>query len=81
MRVNTKAPAGVKNHHAYPGGLLEHVVNVMEVVKLIAPRYPAIDPDLLLLGVLVPRRVCRTNSRLTGLFVPTRDPCPCRQQR
>src|SRR5262245_28272274 len=26
MRKFTKAPAGVKNHHAYIGGLLEHVV-------------------------------------------------------
>ena len=53
MAKFTKAPAGIKNHHAYPGGLLEHVVNVMEVGKLIAPRYPALDADLLLLGVLV----------------------------
>ncbi|HZZ70848.1 MAG TPA: HD domain-containing protein [Pirellulales bacterium] len=53
MAQFTKAPAGIKNHHAYPGGLLEHVVNLMEVVRLIAPRYPAVDTDLLLVGVLV----------------------------
>lgn len=46
----TRSPAGVKNHHAYPGGLLEHVVNLMEVADRIVERYPAIDRDLLLMG-------------------------------
>ena len=27
-----RAPAGMKNHHAYKGGLLEHVVSLMELV-------------------------------------------------
>jgi 3'-5' exoribonuclease len=49
----TRAPAGVKNHHAYVGGLLEHVVNLMEVVTRVAGCYPAIDPDLLLMGAFV----------------------------
>lgn len=53
MRRFTRAPAGVKNHHAYPGGLLEHVLNLMEVANLIAPRYPALDRDLLIMGVLL----------------------------
>ncbi len=53
MAKFTKAPAGVKNHHAYHGGLLEHVVNLMEVVLRIAPCYPQIDPDLLLMGAFI----------------------------
>ena len=36
MRKFTRAPAGVKNHHAYVGGLLEHVVSLMEVVNRVA---------------------------------------------
>jgi 3'-5' exoribonuclease len=44
------APAGIKNHHAYPGGLLEHVVQLMELSVLIAPRYETLDGDLLLVG-------------------------------
>jgi 3'-5' exoribonuclease len=48
-----RAPAGVKNHHAYPGGLLEHVVNLMEVVLLVATRYPQLDADLLLVGAFL----------------------------
>lgn len=53
MNKFTRAPAGVKNHHAYVGGLLEHVVNLMEVVTRVAPCYPAVDPDLLLMGAFV----------------------------
>jgi 3'-5' exoribonuclease len=53
MAVMARSPAGVKNHHAYPGGLLEHVVNLMEVADRIVGRYPAIDRDLLLMGVLI----------------------------
>ena len=49
----TRSPAGVKNHHAYPGGLLEHVVNLMEIVVRIADRYPAVDADLLLIGAFL----------------------------
>jgi 3'-5' exoribonuclease len=49
----SRAPAGVKHHHAYQGGLLEHAVNVMEVVLRIAPCYPMIDRDLLLMGAFL----------------------------
>jgi len=49
----TRAPGGIKHHHAYLGGLLEHVVNLMEVVVRIAPCYPQLDRDLLLVGVLL----------------------------
>ena len=48
-----EAPAGIKNHHAYRGGLLEHTVNMMEVALAIAPRYPEIDRDLLTMGVFL----------------------------
>ena len=30
VRKFTTAPAGIKNHHAYQGGLVEHVVNLLE---------------------------------------------------
>jgi 3'-5' exoribonuclease len=48
MAKFTRAPAGMKNHHAYLGGLVEHVTSVMELVKLVAPRYPALNQDKLL---------------------------------
>jgi 3'-5' exoribonuclease len=53
MAKFTRAPAGVKNHHAYLGGLLEHVVNLMEVVLRIGPCYPQIDRNLLLMGTFL----------------------------
>lgn len=47
------APAGVKNHHAYHGGLLEHVLSLMEVAALVGPRYEGVDVDLLLFGAFI----------------------------
>lgn len=49
----TRAPAAVKNHHAYQGGLLEHVVNLMQLSRAIAPRYPELNKDLLIAGALL----------------------------
>jgi 3'-5' exoribonuclease len=53
MTKFTAAPAGMKNHHAYRGGLLEHVVGLMELVLLVAPRYPQLDQDKLLVGAFL----------------------------
>ncbi len=50
MRRFRSAPAGIKNHHAYRGGLLEHVLSLMENCLLIGPRYEGLDPDLLVMG-------------------------------
>lgn len=47
------APAGVKAHHAYMGGLIEHVVSMSEVADRICQLYVTLDRDLLLLGVLL----------------------------
>ena len=52
MRAFKRSPAGVKQHHAHAGGLLEHVVNLLRLADRIAPLYPALDRDLLLVGVL-----------------------------
>ena len=49
----TRAPAGIKNHHAYQGGLLEHVLSVMEAGWRICVGYPQIDRDLLLTGAFL----------------------------
>src|SRR5262249_4284865 len=50
VRKFTTAPAGIKNHHAYHGGLLEHVVTLLNLAERIADLYPALDRDLLLAG-------------------------------
>jgi 3'-5' exoribonuclease len=48
-----RSPAGVKHHHAYAGGLLDHVVSLLRLADRVAPLYPDIDRDLLLVGVLL----------------------------
>jgi 3'-5' exoribonuclease len=47
------APAGVKAHHAYQGGLIEHVVSMSEAADRLSQVYPSLDRDLLLIGVLL----------------------------
>lgn len=53
MRAVREAPAGVKAHHAYQGGLLEHVVNILETADRIADLYPRVDFDLVKLGIFL----------------------------
>ena len=49
----TSAPAGIKNHHAYHSGLLEHVVSLLNVAGAVCDNYPDLDRDLLLTGVFL----------------------------
>ncbi len=51
-RLKTAA-AAVNNHHAFPGGLLRHTIDLMELARLIAPRYPQMDGELLLFGAFL----------------------------
>lgn len=48
-----RAPAGIKNHHAYQGGLLEHVNSLMKLALSVAPHYPDVNQDLLLIGAFL----------------------------
>jgi 3'-5' exoribonuclease len=45
-------PAAKSMHHAYRGGLLEHVVSMAELSALVAGHYGDLDLDLMLVGVL-----------------------------
>src|SRR5262245_54808012 len=53
VRGFCQAPAGVRNHHAYLGGLLEHVVTLLDAADRILPLYPELDRDLFLMGVFL----------------------------
>jgi 3'-5' exoribonuclease len=53
VRKFTTAPAGVKNHHAYQGGLVEHVVTLLNLADRITDLYPEVDRDLLLTGIFL----------------------------
>ena len=48
-----QAPAGIRLHHAYAGGLLEHIVNLLETITRIADLYPNVDSRLLLAGAFL----------------------------
>lgn len=47
------APAGIRLHHAYNGGLLDHIVNLLETALRIADLYPNVDINLLLAGIFL----------------------------
>jgi 3'-5' exoribonuclease len=47
------APAAVKIHHDYLGGLLEHTHNMLRVASAILPLYPQVQSDLVLTGVFL----------------------------
>jgi 3'-5' exoribonuclease len=48
-----KSPAGMKVHHSYLGGLLEHTHNMLRVAISIFPLYPKIQSDLVLTGIFL----------------------------
>jgi len=48
-----RAPAAMTMHHAYLGGLLEHVVSLIGLAAAVSTHYPELDPDLLLTGVVL----------------------------
>ena len=48
-----EAPAAKQLHHAWLGGLLEHVVSLLNLAERVAPHYPMLDRDLLLTGVIL----------------------------
>lgn len=53
MRDLCRAPAGIRNHHAYLGGLLEHVVTMLDAADRLTPLYPALDRDVVLMGIFL----------------------------
>ena len=48
-----EAPAAKQLHHAWLGGLLEHVVSLCTLADRVATHYPLLDRDLLLTGVIL----------------------------
>jgi 3'-5' exoribonuclease len=47
------APAAKSIHHAFLGGLLEHVLSLCGLCKITAGHYPAIDLDLMIAGAVL----------------------------
>jgi 3'-5' exoribonuclease len=78
-------PAAKSMHHAYRGGLLEHVVSMAELAVAVCGHYRDLDRDLVLLGVLfhdigklrelgaMPANDYTLEGRLVGHIVIGRD--------
>ena len=47
------APAAKRLHHAWIGGLLEHVLTLVRVCRATAPFYPEVDAELLVTGAIL----------------------------
>ncbi len=48
-----RAPAAKTNHHAWIGGLLEHVLHLCELGKDVLKHYPQVNADLVYTGLLL----------------------------
>jgi len=48
-----EAPAAKQLHHAFLGGLLEHVVSLLTLAVKVVPHYPILMRDLVLTGVIL----------------------------
>lgn len=48
-----EAPAARGMHHAWIGGLLEHVLSLVALADMVARHYPHVNRDLLLTGVML----------------------------
>jgi 3'-5' exoribonuclease len=53
VRCYKRAPAAKVMHHAYLGGLLEHVISLCGMAKVVAGHYPELDVDLLLTAAIL----------------------------
>ena len=53
VRRYVKAPAAKFIHHAYLGGLLEHVLSLCRMCRLAASHYRSVDGDLLVAGAIL----------------------------
>jgi 3'-5' exoribonuclease len=48
-----RAPAAMMMHHAFVGGLLEHIVSLIGLGRGVTAQYPELDADLLLAGIVL----------------------------
>ncbi|NTV50044.1 MAG: HD domain-containing protein [Geobacteraceae bacterium] len=53
MGLYCQAPAAKGMHHVYLGGLLEHSLSLVKLVKSVVPLYSGINEDLLTVGALL----------------------------
>jgi 3'-5' exoribonuclease len=47
-----KIPAAKTIHHAYIGGLIDHILSICKLMKNVSEIYPSLDKDLLIFGAI-----------------------------
>ena len=68
-----KAPAAVKMHHNYLGGLLEHTLSMIKAAWRLLPLYPDVNGDLVLAGIFL-HDMAKTEELSYGLAFSYTDP-------
>ena len=53
MPLLKRAPAAMMMHHAYIGGLLEHIASLMELARKMSEHYPSLDGELIEAGTVL----------------------------
>ncbi len=53
MATFLTAPAGLKHHHAFQGGLLQHTLDTMELARKIGDSYDFLNTELLVVGAFL----------------------------
>ena len=53
MQALKVAPGGIRLHHAYRGGLLQHILSVLGLTSRLTEHYSRLDPDLLVAGAIL----------------------------
>jgi len=71
QRLKT-APAAVKIHHAFRGGLLEHIVSLCNLAAALTAHYPRLNLDWLIAGAILHDLGKIETLELTGYVSPTR---------
>ena len=66
-----QAPGAKRLHHAYLGGLLEHIVSLCQLCQRVAAHYPALNLDLLVTGAIL-----HDLGKIDELSYPTPDSSP-----
>ena len=66
MEKFCNAPGGMKIHHGYIGGLLEHTHNMLRAADAILPLYPDVQPDLVLAGIFL-HDIGKTEELASGM--------------
>jgi 3'-5' exoribonuclease len=53
VRALKVAPGGIRLHHAYRGGLLQHILSVVGLASRLTEHYPCLNLDLLVAGAIL----------------------------